>query len=467
MIVMKFGGTSVGSLERIRTAASVVRDAKESDPIVILSAMAGVTDKLIDAGDKATRGRGAEVARSVSSIREMHDAVISELIRDAGARETLGSELEPIWEEMQKVFTGVLLLRELSVRSRDLIASFGERLIVVIFAAYLNQEGVAATPMDARQIVMTKEEADFALVDFVQTKKQCEAVVQAVQGGAVPIVTGFICATPEGITTTLGRGGSDYSASVIGHSIRAEEIQIWTDVDGVMTADPRIVPTAQVLSQLSYKEAAEMSYFGAKVLHPKTIMPAADLDIPIHIKNTFDPAKPGTRITSESPEIHQGVKTVASITGVTLVSIEGRGMIGVPGTAERAFRAIAEQQVNVLMFSQGSSEQHISMVVSRQDGGNTVRALRREFRPEIEKRQVDRIADISDIAIIALVGEGMKSIPGIAARAFGVLGGTNILMIAQGSSELNLSFVVEQKDASATVQLIHDAFELGNSGSGV
>ena len=467
MIVMKFGGTSVGSPERIRTAASVVTDAKESDPIVILSAMAGVTDKLIDAGDKAIRGGGAGVARSVSSIREMHDAVISELIRDAGAREILQSELEPIWEEMQKVFTGVLLLRELSVRSRDLIASFGERLIVLIFAAYLNQEGVAATPMDARRIVMTKEEADFALVDFAQTKKQCEAVVEAVQDGAVPIVTGFICATPEGITTTLGRGGSDYSASVIGHSIRAEEIQIWTDVDGVMTADPRIVSTAQVLSQISYKEAAEMSYFGAKVLHPKTIMPAADLDIPIRIKNAFDPDKPGTRITRESPEAHQGVKTVASIPGVTLVSIEGRGMIGVPGTAERAFRAIAEQQINVLMFSQGSSEQHISMVVNRQDGGATVRALRREFRPEIEKRQVDRIADISDIAIIALVGEGMKSIPGIAARAFGVLGGIKILMIAQGSSELNLSFVVEQKDAAAAVGLIHEAFELGDSESGV
>ena len=461
---MKFGGTSLGSADRIRDAARVVASSCESAPIVVLSAMGGVTDLLLDAGEKAIRGADPEVAETLTSLRTRHESVVSVLIEDAGKASDLLSDLEPLWEEMQKVLTGVLLLRELSTRSRDLVGSFGERLIVPIFAAYLNQIDVQAEAVDARRLIVTKDEADFALVDFDETKLRCREVVELVGRGVVPIVTGFICATPEGITTTLGRGGSDYSASVVGYSVNADEIQIWTDVDGVMTADPRIVSSARVLRQISYKEAAEMSYFGAKVLHPKTIMPAADLGIPIHIKNTFDPEQEGTLITTESPKIHQGVKTVSSITGVTLVSIEGRGMIGVPGTAQRAFGAIASRRINVLMFSQGSSEQHISLVVSRQDGDNTVRALRREFEPEIEKRQVDRIVDISDIAIIALVGEGMKSIPGIAARTFGVIGDTemNILMIAQGSSELNLSLVVAQSDAPTAVRLIHDAFELGD-----
>ncbi len=461
---MKFGGTSLGSVDRIRDAARVVASSRQANPIVILSAMGGVTDQLLDAGDKAIRGADQEVAETLVSLRTTHESAVSDLIEDTEVAAGLLSDLEPIWEEMQKVLTGVLLLRELSTRSRDLVGSFGERLVVPIFTAYLNQIGVQAEAVDSRRIIVTKDEADFALVDFPETKRRCRSVVEMVEHGTVPILTGFICATPEGITTTLGRGGSDYSASVVGNSVNANEIQIWTDVDGVMTADPRIVSSARVLPQISYKEAAEMSYFGAKVLHPKTIMPAADLNIPIRIKNTLDPEQEGTLITTESPKIHQGVKTVSSITGVTLVSIEGRGIIGVPGTAHRAFGAIARQRINVLMFSQGSSEQHISLVVSRQDGDNTVRALRREFEPEIEKRQVDRVADISDIAIIALVGEGMKSIPGIAARTFGVIGDTemNILMIAQGSSELNLSLVVAQSDAPTAVRLIHDAFELGD-----
>ena len=462
MIVMKFGGTSMGSVDSMKTAAAVVHSSKSSHPIVVLSAMGGVTDMLLDAGQRAISGAEDELADILSEIRSRHDTAILDLIPDEQRAAALKNKLEPIWEEMQKVLTGVLLLRELSTRSRDLIGSFGERLIVPILAEYLSQNGDRAEAIDARGFIVTKEESDSVLVDFSETKKRCRKLKEIAEDGRVPILTGFICATSEGVTTTLGRGGSDYSASIVGHCVEADEIQIWTDVDGVMTADPRMVPSAQVLRQISYKEAAEMSYFGAKVLHPKTIMPAADLDIPIHIKNTFNPKDAGTLITNESPKIHQGVKTVTSITGVSLVSIEGGGMIGIPGTAQRVFAAIARQKINVLMFSQGSSEQHISLVVGRQDGGSTVRALEHEFQPEIDKRQVDRIASISDIAIIALVGEGMKVIPGIAARTFGVIGSTaiNILMIAQGSSELNLSFVVEQKDAPTAVRLIHDAFEL-------
>jgi aspartate kinase len=463
MIVMKFGGTSVGSVQQIERAAQIVRAAHESRPVVVVSAMAGVTDGLLQAGEAAVTGQVQMRDDKLWELRSKHDHAINDLFMDRKARVEVQETQRVIWEEIQKVFTGVSLLRELSARSRDLISSFGERLIVPILARYLKEIGIDAQGIDARELIITSEESEFMVFDFEETKKRCHKLSKLAKGGTTPVVTGFICSTPEGITTTLGRGGSDYSASIIGACIKADEIQIWTDVDGVMTADPRIVPNARVLDRVSYKEAAEMSYFGAKVLHPKTIMPAVDENIPIRIKNTFSPDAPGTLISAETP-VHQfSVKTVTSITGMTLVSVEGRGMIGVPGVAGRVFTTTAQNRINVLMFSQGSSEQHISFVVNRHDGDHTVKALKREFQVEIDRRRIDRVSGISDIAIIALVGEGMKGSSGVAARAFGVLGsaGVNILMIAQGSSELNLSIVVRQKDATRAVQLIHEAFELG------
>ena len=462
MIVVKFGGTSVGAVPQIERAARIVQSMGDSRPVVVLSAMGGVTDSLLQAGDAAVAGQARARDDKLWEIRSKHDHAINELFKERRVAVAIQDIQRTLWEEIQKIFTGVSLLREMSQRSRDLIGSFGERLIVPIFARYLTELGLQAEPVDARELIITSEESEFLLVDFDETKQRCQKLSKMSKSGVVPVITGFICSTPAGITTTLGRGGSDYSASIIGSCLKAEEIQIWTDVDGVMTADPRIVPNARALDRVSYKEAGEMSYFGAKVLHPKTIMPAVDENIPIRIKNTFAPEKPGTLITAESPEHRHRVKTVTSITGVTLVSLEGRGMMGVAGVAGRVFTTTARNQISVLMFSQGSSEQHISLVVNRQDGDHTVKALRREFEVEIERRRIDRISGISDIAIIALVGEGIKGVPGVAARAFGVLGtaSVNILMIAQGSSELNLSIVVRQKDAIRTVQLIHEAFEL-------
>jgi aspartate kinase len=463
MIVMKFGGTSVGSVEQIGRAARIVHGVRESRPVVVVSAMSGVTDGLLQAGDAAVSGDVRARDDKLWEIRSKHDRTINELFKERRAAVEVQETQRTIWEEIQKVFTGVSLLRELSVRSRDLISSFGERLIVPMFARCLNSLGLNAEPVDARELIITSEESEFMLVDFDETRKRCHKLAKMVKGGVTPVVTGFICATPDGVTTTLGRGGSDYSASIIGASIKADEIQIWTDVDGVMTADPRIVPEARSLERVSYKEAAEMSYFGAKVLHPKTIIPAADENIPVYIKNTFKPEMPGTLISSETPVREHSVKTVTSITGLMVVSIEGRGMIGVPGVAGRVFATTAQHRINALMFSQGSSEQHISLVVNRPDGDFTVKALKREFHSEIDRRRIDRISGVSDIAIIALVGEGIKGSSAVPARALGVLGeaGINILMIAQGSSELNLSIVVRQKDAARAVQLIHAAFNLG------
>ena len=465
MIVVKFGGTSVGAVPQIDRAARIIQSMRDSKPVVILSAMGGVTDLLLQAGEAAVSGQVQVRDDKLWEIRSRHDQAINELFKDRSVAVALQDIERTLWEEIQKVFTGVSLLREMSARSRDLICSFGERLIVPVFSRYLMQLGLEAEPVDARELIITSEESEFLLVDFDETRKRCQKLSKMSKSNVVPVVTGFICSTPAGVTTTLGRGGSDYSASIIGACIKADEIQIWTDVNGVMTADPRIVPEARVLDRVSYKEAAEMSYFGAKVLHPKTIMPAVDENIPIRIKNTFAPEMPGTIISSETPAHQYGVKTVASITGLMLVSVEGRGMIGVPGVAGRVFTTTARNRISVLMFSQGSSEQHISIVVSRQDGESTVKALRREFETEIERRRIDRVAAISDIAIIALVGEGIKGVPGVAARAFGVLGSANIniQMIAQGSSELNLSIVVRQKDAPRAVQLIHEAFELATA----
>ena len=465
MVVVKFGGTSVGAVPQIDRAARIILSMRESKPVVILSAMGGVTDLLLQAGEAAVSGQVQVRDDKLWEIRSRHDQAIHELFKDRSVAVALQDTERLLWEEIQKVFTGVSLLREMSTRSRDLISSFGERLIVPIFARYLVQLGMEAEPVDARECIITSEESEFLLVDFEETRKRCQKLSRMSKSNVVPVVTGFICSTPAGVTTTLGRGGSDYSASIIGACLKSEEIQIWTDVNGVMTADPRIVPDARVLDRVSYKEAAEMSYFGAKVLHPKTIMPAVDENIPIRIKNTFAPEVPGTIISAESPAHQYGVKTVTSITGLMLVSVEGRGMIGVPGVAGRVFTTTARNRISVLMFSQGSSEQHISIVVNKQDGENAVKALRREFETEIERRRIDRVAAISEIAIIALVGEGIKGVPGVAARAFGVLGtaNINIQMIAQGSSELNLSIVVRQKDAPRTVQLIHEAFELSRS----
>src|SRR6266513_1067599 len=462
MIVVKFGGTSVGAVPQIDQAARIVQSLRESKPIVVVSAMGGVTDALLQAGEAAVTGQTQQRDDKLSEIRSRHDRAINELFKDRNVVHELQETHRGLWEEINKVFTGVSLLREMSPRSRDLISSFGERLIVPIFSRHLRSLGLESEPADAREFIVTSEASEFILIDFDETRKRCQKLAKMAKSGVVPVVTGFICSTPAGITTTLGRGGSDYSASIIGGCIKADEIQIWTDVNGVMTADPRIVPDARVLDRVSYKEAAEMSYFGAKVLHPQTIMPAVDENIPLRIKNTFAPEMAGTLISVETPVHQYGVKTVTSITGMTLVSVEGRGMIGVPGVAGRVFTATARNRISVLMFSQGSSEQHISLVVNRHDGDQTVKALRREFEREIDRRRIDRISSISDIAIIALVGEGIKGVPGVAARAFGVLGGANIniMMIAQGSSELNLSIVAKQKDAPRAVQLLHEAFEL-------
>jgi aspartate kinase len=283
------------------------------------------------------------------------------------------------------------------------------------------------------------------------------------QSGVVPVVTGFIGATVEGVPTTLGRGGSDYSGAIIGAALHADEIQIWTDVNGVMTADPRIVPNARSLHQLSYEEVAELAYYGAKVLHPKTVTPAIEKKIPVRVLNTFEPSHPGTLIVEKTQAEARGtVKAITAIRAMNLITIAGRGMMGVPGIAARTFGAVARTGANVLMISQSSSEQSICFVVPESSAGEVIAALREEFRRELERHYIDAIHGMSHINIVAVVGSGMRGTPGLAARVFTAVSqaGINVIAIAQGSSEANISLVVIDADVTPALRAIHDIFEL-------
>jgi aspartate kinase len=354
------------------------------------------------------------------------------------------------------------LLKELSPRSLDAIASFGEILSCLQIAAILNANDVPAEFVDARRLIRTDAHFGEAVVDFSVTDSRIrEILLPLIDRNIVPVVTGFIGSTEAGLTTTLGRSGSDYTGSIVGAATGSDEIWIWTDVDGVMTADPRYVKGARVLPAISYREAAEMSYFGAKVIHPKTMLPAIEGNIPIRIKNTFNPSHPGTLISSSAPETEQIVKNVTSIDHLSLVAIEGNGMLGVPGVSARIFTTLARIKVNVMMISQASSEHNVCIVIPEKDSSSAVEALRNEFKADISAKNIDNIKLQTDVSIIAVVGERMKGTRGIAGKVFSSLAdaGVNVVAIAQGSSELNISLVVEQRDGPAGVQAIHDVFQ--------
>jgi len=463
MIIMKFGGTSVGDPKRLEQVAAIVRSQLPRCPVVVASAMAGITDLLLGTAQLAVRRDTAQVQANIDIIKEKHLHVAKALAHRSEARAALIESQARLIDELSTLYHGVSLLKELSVRSLDAIAAFGEVLSCLQLAAILNVRGVAAEFIDARTVLRTDARFGEAAVNLPVTKKLARKVLlPLLKKNTVPIVTGFIGSTADGLTTTLGRGGSDYTASIIGAALESEEIWIWKDVDGVMTADPRAVRRAQVLPEITYREAAEMSYFGAKVIHPKTMMPAIEYNIPIRIKNTFNPSHPGTLISHSAGRQEKIVKNVTSIDSLSLISVEGKGMVGVPDICARIFSALAAVRVNVMMISQASSQQNVCLVIPKRDCGTAVKALRGEFATEIARKVVEDIKLLDGVSIVAVVGEGMKGTHGIAAKTFTAVAdaGVNIVAIAQGSSELNISLVVEQRDARKAVQAIHDAFRL-------
>jgi len=467
LIVMKFGGTSVGSAERIVQAATLVTTAigQGHQVAVVTSAMSGVTNTLIDAARRASTGEWDP--RTRQRLFDTHKAAADAIVADADGRAAVLAEIDRRLDRFEKLCYGLSLVHELTPRLLDAISGTGEMLAAPLVAAAIRARGCASTSMDATELLVTTDQFGGAepLMDETRDKTN-QRLLPLVARGEAPVVTGFIGATADGVQTTLGRGGSDYSASILGAALDAGEIWIWTDVDGVMSANPSEVPGARTLSEISYSEASELAYYGANVLHYKTILPAFRQRIPVRILNSFNPAHPGTRVSVEGDPSVPGVKAVTSIRGVSLIGISGTGMQGIPGIVAKAFDVVAEQQSNVLMISQASSENNICFVISASEAPGVVKALRTSLEFELARGHIEEIA-AQPVAVVAAIGDRMRGTPGIAATVFGALGAEriNVIAISQGSSERNISLVVAESDAAAAVRALHQAFKLEHAGT--
>jgi aspartokinase/homoserine dehydrogenase 1 len=456
MIVMKFGGTSVGSPKMILQTAKLINSVSEQK-VAVVSAMSGITDLLIESAEQAGEGN-EDYKKTLSAIIEKEKNVMSELFGKNLP------EVENLLEELSNILNGIYLVGELTERALDTVKSFGERMSARIVAEVLRRIKVKAVAVDATKFLVTNDEFGNAFPLFKESKTRAEKLFSRLfREGTVPIVTGFIGATKDGKITTLGRGGSDFSATILGRLLDAREVWIWTDVDGVMTADPRTVKNARSLKSISYNEASELSYFGAKVIHPKAILPVYGKKIPVRILNTFNPAFEGTLITDK--ETGKGfVKAITTIKDVSLITVGGKGMLGVPGIAERVFKSAAETKSNVLMISQSSSEQNICFAVLKKDTENLIRKLKTEFENEIKENAIEGINGDSGVAIVSAVGAGIKSAPNVSGRIFSSLGrnGINVIAIAQGSSDYNISFAVKKKHSKDAVRILHEELGLEN-----
>ncbi len=465
LIVMKFGGTSVADGARMLNVAELTQreSARGHQVVVVVSAISGVTNTLIDAANAAARGDEDVIASARRKLFALHLNAIYAIASQHDAQERLVTQLEKLLSTFESLTRSIFILGELTPRALDALASFGERLVVPLVAQALRERHVNAEIVEARELIVTDDEFGNASPLMTETTEQARArLLPLVQRGVVPVVTGYLGATRGGITTTLGRGGSDYSATILGAALDADEVWIWTDVNGVMTADPRIVPRARTLNTLSYAEAAELSYFGAKVLHPKTLVPIASKDKPVRILNTFEPSHAGTRIERGTTVHRRAVKAISAAKHLCILSLEGRGMAGVPGVAAKMFSTVARANISVMMIAQSSSELDICIVIEESSAQRAIAALEKEFELERLRGKIDGVLAQHNVTIVAVVGAGLRDTPGVAARVFGVLAerNINVISIAQGSSEFNLSLVVRDEDADESLRAIHDAFEL-------
>jgi len=460
---MKFGGSSLASAARIRNAATTVKRFSATNRIVVVaSAMNDVTDRLVEIGNLAQKGKTAQARTRLSRLQSLHRKAAKGMVRKTTDK-ILVDAIERLNQELERTVEGISHLRELTPRSRDYLVSFGERLSTTILAAGLRSLGLGARAFTGAEAGITTDEnfgeaKPLTEVSYHQIRRRLEPSLARKE---IPTVTGYIAATVDGTVTTLGRGGSDYTASLLGAALNADEIWIWTDVDGLMTADPRIVKDAVVLPTVSFGEALELSYFGAKMMHPRALQPAAQRKIPVRIKNSLKPTREGTLISNrEAGNGQRIVKAVSIIRAVAIVTVSGTGMMGAPGVAARVFQTLGSNNINVIMISQGSSEATLSCVIARKDLETAVRALQLAL---LGQGYVDRVVTEKDSCIIAVVGSGMKGTPGVAARIFSAVGQkkVNVRMVAQGSSEYNVSFVVSEDQGPEAVRAIHEEFQLG------
>jgi len=461
MKVLKFGGSSLATTIRVREVVRIVlQEAKRAPVIVVVSAFQGVTNELLKCASMAAKAdRCYETA--FRKLVQRHRSAITDLVerrRRAGVR----SQVEELLAELREVLHGIQLLGHAPARALDLVASFGERLSALIVAAHL--AGVRpARFVDARHCIITDDQFTNANVIFGKTNRAIRRyfaeLFRSRPRRLIPVVTGFVGSTKDGQTTTIGRNGSDYTAAIIGAALSAEVIEIWTDVDGVLSADPNTVTSAFVLPRITYEEAMELSYFGAKVLHPAAIAPAVAKGIPLLVKNTFRPKAPGTLISRAGKNGDQLAKGITSIAGLTLLTLRGLSMVGVPGNAERLFRALASRGINVILISQASSEHTICFAVKDTDAAAATAAVRQEFRLELHHK-LTSLDEKRNQTIIAVVGDQMRGHPGVSAKMFGALGrhNINISAIAQGASERNISCVIDTAQETRALNIIHGAF---------
>jgi aspartate kinase len=455
MIVMKFGGTSVQDAAAINQAATIVASRNERAPIVVVSAMSRVTDTLIRLAVAAKERRIDDAVSDLEVLRVRHISTARELLEGSsdtsGGRPLLGSvelEIESRHRELENLIRSVSTLGELTPRTQDAIVSFGERLSSVIVAAAFKERGIQAQLVDSRSFIITDDNFTRATPDVAEIARRArEVILPLVQSGSVAIAQGFIGSTAEGVTTTIGRGGSDYTAALIGATLEAESIEIWTDVDGLMTTDPRVVPGAKRIRVISFAEASELSYFGARVLHPSTVLPAVEKGIPVHIYNTHNPSCEGTLIVAQPRASKALIKSIAFKRAVTIVNVTSTRMLLAYGFLRKIFEVFDRHQTSVDVVT--TSEVSVSMTLDNTE------------RLEGIKHDLSGIGEVTverNKAIVCVVGDNLKFTPGVAARLFKAVDKTNVNMISQGASEINLTFVIDEGEVDRVVHQLHDEF---------
>jgi aspartate kinase len=466
-IVMKFGGTSVATGENIKHVAKIVSDTvkKNCGVVVVVSALDGVTDELFEAANQAQKAKQDYIQKFKQMMLDKHKGAIAKAIKTKQTNRETQKAVESIIDELEKALTGISYVGELTPKSRDYVLSFGERLSAPIVCGAIRDLKLPSQWFTGKDAGIVTD-SNFGQADplmNVTTHQLKERIEPLLEKGVVPVVSGYIAATQEGVVTTLGRGGSDYTATILGAALKVDEVWIWTDVDGLMTADPKVIQEAKMLPELSYREAAEMAIFGAKAMHPRALEPIIRENIPARIRNVFNPTNQGTLISSrQKTKNTEAVKAVAVIKDVAMINVGGAGMVGAPGSYARVLEVLSRSGINVMMISAAVSEANISLVVRRSLLGRALSALEIAV---LGKGLVSEVTSEDDVCVVAAMGAKMKGTLGVASRIFTAVArkGINIRMIAQGSSELNISFVVKEADSMEVVRAIHEEFKLGKN----
>jgi len=460
--VLKFGGVGMGSGKALRSALGNIRKSGRPAAVVV-SAMNGVTDLLHEVAQAALRGQKEAYLPAAAAFEAKHTDLIAEVIRTKRDAEELRAVVNGATRELISMADSISVLRELTPRAHDALVARGERVLATIFTRFLNQEGIDSRYVDAIDVIITERRLGSTWPNFAKCERAARRIIEPLfAAGQVAVMPGYLGRGTDGEVVTLGRGGTDFSAAILARSLGARSVTLFKEVDGLMTADPKSVPSARVLAELHYREAAELAFYGAKVLHPRTMIPLVDRKIPLFIRNAFHNEHAGTRIADDVKPGEYPVKALTAIHRQALVAIEGSGMIGVPGVAGRAFSALAEAGHSVSMISQASSESSICFVLPETEADHAIKALEETFQAERKLKLIDRIHAEKKVALVAVVGLGMRGKPGIAARTFSALSGerVNILAIAQGSSELNITIAVSETDVSRALLALHDEYQL-------